>query len=42
MEGEETYVEDAGNEANNIRRKLWRIESALEHIPPAAPKLSAR
>ena len=33
---EAAYVEDAGNAANDILRKLWRIESALRHLKPEA------
>jgi hypothetical protein len=34
-EGEAAYVEDEGNGANDIRRKMWRLEGALKHIEPS-------
>jgi hypothetical protein len=34
-EQEADYVEDDTNAANNIRRKLWRLQSALEFIEPS-------
>jgi hypothetical protein len=32
-EAETAYVEDAENPANDIRRRLWRVKTALEYIP---------
>jgi hypothetical protein len=35
-EREAEYVEDAGNAANDILRKLWRITGALSYLKPEA------
>jgi hypothetical protein len=32
---EATYVEDEGNGANDVRRRMWRLSGALQYIEPA-------
>lgn len=32
IEGEESWIEDSKDAAENGRRKLWRVQSALEHL----------
>jgi putative DNA primase/helicase len=36
-DGEEAYVEDSENDQNNVRRRLWRVQSALGWVEPDGP-----